>query len=298
MIKSRIMRFNHQEIIRVSGSASSTWPHCHDFLEIVYFKSGQGTHRIEDKLYSVTNGNIGLINTGVEHYYQINANQKRELEVKNILFTPSLLGHYSSDNFINEIYESLMHKPIETPRNHIQISQDCNKDIFALIELLEHELSLKENNYLEVARHYLKVILIKIFRQLPHEGEKNDSVLLKNIEIVETALTMMEQEYFKNLTLAEMSKRFNFSDVYFNAIFKNYTGTTFRKYLQKLRCEKAKDLLRTTDDTVASICASVGYVDIKQIFILFKRIVGQTPTEYRKMYRQPPRIKAEYRKKQ
>jgi AraC-like DNA-binding protein len=278
------MRFNPHEIIRVSESASATWPHRHDFLEIVYFKSGQGTHRVEDSLYEITNGNVGLINTGVEHYYQINANQKKELEVKNILFVPSLLGEYSSANFIDEIYTDLMHKPPEAHRNHIQISRDCNKDVFMLIELIEHELSLKEVGYLDVIRNYLSAILIKIFRQSSHEGEKK-TVLLKNVEIVEDALGIMERDYAKKLTLGEIAKRFNFSDVYFNALFKNYTGTTFKKYLQKVRCEKAKELLRNTDETVSSICSGVGYTDVKQFFILFKNLVGQTPTEYRKMYR-------------
>ena len=85
--------------------------------------------------------------------------------------------------------------------------------------------------------------------------------------------------------MEDMEKTFNFSKAYFNTMFKNYTGMTFHKYLQKIRLEKAKEFLEHGDEKITAICEMVGYSDAKQFFLLFKREVGLTPAEYRKKCR-------------
>ena len=274
---------DQKDNITILNSGFDTTLHHHDFLEIVYFKSGKGKHYINGKTYNISNGNICIINTGVQHYYEMDPNQKREIEVKNIIFYPAVLGDYSTDNFIDEVFEKLNLQPYDARHDYIHLSQDCNKDFFALINIIEHELALKELGYLDVVKTCMKTIMIKIFRQ--SVDTKQSQPLLKNIEIVEDAINLLQERYNENWTLADMERIFNYSGVYFNTIFKNYTGLTFRKYLQKLRCEKAKTMLEKSDDTIISICEKVGYVDVKQFFILFKRIVGLTPAEYRKKRR-------------
>ena len=96
---------------------------------------------------------------------------------------------------------------------------------------------------------------------------------------------MLDKRYNETITLNDLAKHFNYSNIYFNTIFQKHTGLTFKKYLQKLRCEKAKQFLKETDMTIVTICEQVGYSDIKYFFSLFKSIVGLTPNEYRKKYR-------------
>lgn len=277
---------NEKEKIGIYNSNNDTDVHMHDFVEIVYFKSGIGSHTINGKEYSISNGNLCIINTQTEHHYHIKPNSdNKEIQVKNIIFYPQFLDEkYNANNFINEICLDLFPTIQLEPCKYIHISRDCNKDFAALFNVTEHELSLKEEGYLDVVKNCLWSILIKIFREKSVQ-EKKSSILLKNIEIVEKAIDLLDRHYNENLTLQDFAERFHFSTVYFNSIFKNYTGLTFRKYQQKLRCEKAKKLLETTDKTVADICLAVGYQDPKQFFVLFKRIIGVTPSEYRKKYR-------------
>jgi two-component system response regulator YesN len=47
---------------------------------------------------------------------------------------------------------------------------------------------------------------------------------------------------------------------------------------------KAKDLLKETNLTVAGICEQVGYSDLKHFTKNFKRVAGIKPNEYRKLY--------------
>ena len=275
------------EHIQVYNSAEDTTLHQHDFLEIVYFKSGIGEHYIDGKTYTISNGSLCLINAGIEHYYHITQhNPKKEIEVKNIIFQPEFFDkEYNPQNYINEIYADIMGKELNEKINFVHLSYDSNKDFATLFNIIENELIAKEDKYLHITKHCVYSILLKIFRNLNMQKNKSP-MLLKNIETLEDALNYIDQHYNENITLNELSKKHHYSNVYFNSFFKNYTGLTFKKYLQKLRCDKAKQLLKDTDKTVTTICNEVGYYDPKQFFVIFKRFVGLTPAAYRKKHRQ------------
>lgn len=71
---------------------------------------------------------------------------------------------------------------------------------------------------------------------------------------------------------------------YLSTLFKKETGETISDYTQKLRLEKAKNLLRTTNLNLNEIAAQVGYSDPKHFSKLFKKTFGIRPQDYRKMY--------------
>ena len=54
-------------------------------------------------------------------------------------------------------------------------------------------------------------------------------------------------------------------------------------YLTKIRVEKAKELLTTTEYSMKEICAMVGYADPNYFSRSFKKNVGVTPTEYKQL---------------
>ena len=68
----------------------------------------------------------------------------------------------------------------------------------------------------------------------------------------------------------------------FSALFKVSTGTTFVEYLNHIRIEKAKELLRTTDLRTYEIADRVGYTDPRYFTYVFKKLTGMTSSEYRK----------------
>lgn len=66
--------------------------------------------------------------------------------------------------------------------------------------------------------------------------------------------------------------------------FKAATGTTLIEFLQNLRIEEAKRLLETGATPVDEISYEVGYEDASFFRRLFKRVVGLTPSQYRRMF--------------
>lgn len=58
----------------------------------------------------------------------------------------------------------------------------------------------------------------------------------------------------------------------------------FTEYLIQLRMEKAKELLKSSNETIKNICNQVGYSDVKHFTALFKKYTGIKPGEFRKLY--------------
>ncbi len=90
--------------------------------------------------------------------------------------------------------------------------------------------------------------------------------------------------YMENFSLDDIARLVCLSPNYFSLLFKNEVGQGFNNYLQIIRIEKAKELLKSTQMRVPDIAAAVGYSDIKYFTKLFIKVVGVKPTEYRKFY--------------
>ena len=71
---------------------------------------------------------------------------------------------------------------------------------------------------------------------------------------------------------------------YFSRLFKKETGEGVIDYINKVRIERAKVLLRNTDLKSSEICSMVGVLDSKYFSKLFKKMEGLTPSEYRDSY--------------
>lgn len=69
----------------------------------------------------------------------------------------------------------------------------------------------------------------------------------------------------------------------FRRIFKEYTGFSPAKYIQEVRMNRVKEALTNTTRPVKQIAFDMGYENEDYFFTAFRRIIGMTPVEYRKM---------------
>lgn len=84
------------------------------------------------------------------------------------------------------------------------------------------------------------------------------------------------------LKLTEVAKTIAFtSPGNLSRLFRQQHGLSFQAYLQKLRLEKAAELLRTTRLPVARIAKRVGYNDVSRFGQHFRRTFGTAPKAYR-----------------
>lgn len=116
-------------------------------------------------------------------------------------------------------------------------------------------------------------------------GEASGNVLRKSAERsvsqVDAAREYIKNNYSKDISLDDVSRIVNISPYYFSKIFKDETGEGFVEYLTKIRMDKARELLETTEYSMKEICSMVGYADPNYFSRSFKKNVGVTPTEYK-----------------
>lgn len=118
----------------------------------------------------------------------------------------------------------------------------------------------------------------KIIRGI--QGERENDALRP----IRLAKQYIQNHYSEQITLEEVSEVVGLSTNYFSVLFKKETGEGFAKYLINIRIEQAKILLRETNDSVANICKSVGYNDLKHFSHTFDKATGLKPGAYRKLY--------------
>lgn len=127
------------------------------------------------------------------------------------------------------------------------------------------------------------VRLLAIFAQ--HLSMVSNQVLVQQEHAEPPNITRAKQyihEHQANdLSLGEVAKAVNTSTFYFCKMFKKATGLNFTDYLSRVRIEKAKNLLINPNLRVSEIAYEVGFQSLTHFNRVFRKMVGQSPTEYR-----------------
>jgi len=84
-----------------------------------------------------------------------------------------------------------------------------------------------------------------------------------------------------DLKMNEVAEKYNISSGHFSTVFSQEIGVPFRDYITKLRINRAKELLRSTDLKSSEIAAQVGYNDPHYFSTVFKKNAGLPPQEFR-----------------
>lgn len=85
-----------------------------------------------------------------------------------------------------------------------------------------------------------------------------------------------------NISLASVSSIFQLNESYLSSVFKQELGVKFSNYLEELRINRAKELLKTTNLLVGDIGEQTGYYSTNSFCRAFKRKTGISASEYRK----------------
>ena len=87
----------------------------------------------------------------------------------------------------------------------------------------------------------------------------------------------------KTLSLGDLRENFQISSSYITRLFREHVGMSFRKRLNSYRVQKAKYLLRTTDQTVDCIANEVGFRNHARLTEALYRFEGMPPGRFRRM---------------
>lgn len=99
--------------------------------------------------------------------------------------------------------------------------------------------------------------------------------------MITRAKSFIKDNQAEDLSLGQVAKAVNASTFYFCKMFKKATGLNFTEYLSRVRVEKAKNLLLNPNLRISEIAYEVGFQSLTHFNRVFKKIVGQSPTDYR-----------------
>lgn len=100
-------------------------------------------------------------------------------------------------------------------------------------------------------------------------------------DTIERIQIYIQRNYQKNLNQEFISYLLNLNRSYLSTLFKAKTGEKFVDYLNKVRVEKSKELLRSTNQKLFYVAKAVGYDNAKYYSRVFKKFTGLTPEQYR-----------------
>ena len=167
----------------------------------------------------------------------------------------------------SKVYELLLY--IENTAYHSGVK------MYSFINRGNYLKELLEMNSQEEIKQWFMKKLVKIYTNLiSQKNTQNNSIILKAKEYI-------SKNYFKDISLDDVSKEVDISPYYFSKLFKEETGENFIDYLTRIRIRKAKELLKDKESSIKKVCLNVGYNDPNYFSRIFKKCTGKTPTEYR-----------------
>lgn len=99
---------------------------------------------------------------------------------------------------------------------------------------------------------------------------------------VTNAMRYMKANYQREITLLELSGIAGISPNYLSRLFKEETGINFVDWLNKLRIEKAVQMMEDSTMKIYEIAEKAGFSDYKYFSSIFKKVTGKTPKQFQK----------------
>ena len=110
-----------------------------------------------------------------------------------------------------------------------------------------------------------------------HQFRQNEGFSMPIRICMEQMRTRMEEK----LTLEQLAREFGYSTYYLSRKFRQETGQSFKDHLRQIRLERAKFLLRNTDEPILSISERLQFCSPSYFSDIFRKFCGMSPTEYR-----------------
>ena len=110
------------------------------------------------------------------------------------------------------------------------------------------------------------------------------STVRSRTELYQDAVAVVATNYARDIELDDVAREVASSRRQLQRVFAEVGGTTFRWHLAKIRMQQAAQLLRQGELTVREVAMRVGYRQPAQFAKAFRRHMGQTPKDYRRLH--------------
>lgn len=255
--------------------------HWHSEMEIIFVKAGTGIVNINFMPQLLHNGDVLVIPPGLLH--SIEQKDSLSFSYHTVLFDLNMLisdvPDICSMNFILPLIKGKSLLPVKIS-SESPASDEIGSCLKGLIQChfkrpLGYELYVKSQLFQFLFLLITHNLLVKDDTSITSTPE------MKKLKIV---ISYIESNYFRSITLEEVSRLLNYSTSHFMKFFKNNTDTSFITYLNNYRLNIASELLLTTNHPILYISELVGFENHSYFIRSFKRKYQLTPAAFRKKF--------------
>lgn len=251
--------------------------HKHDFIELVYMLKGETVHTIDGKQYTLSHGDMLIINYNQTHSLRGDTpNTYINILIKPEYVNESLVNSENAFSLLNLSEFKDFSDILDKNKVRVRFSNEERRKLEASINLLREEMTTKPPGYELYIRSQLNILLITVFRKMSLKLD------MQGGGISDSILTYISSHCSEKLTLPQISEMCSYNSAYFSRLFKEYTGVTFTAYLKACRMEMAKKRICETNDNITDIAYEVGYTNKTKFFAHFRETFSMSPLEYRK----------------
>lgn len=239
--------------------------------------------------------NVGIYNPNTVHFANIREVERSEISILDPFssFKESLIHDLQILNVAGAM--EWIHQTFSVIRTQ-QIDQDRILRVCHLIEetvskeLPEFETTFKETSDLRLDEQITACMTFREIENLiiSRFTSALTEIRTQRLELSGTAVESVKRwisaNYNQHADLNTLANMVYLTPSYLSKLFKQETGLTLTDYITEIRLRKAKHLLKNAPDLkVHEIGAEVGYGDPAYFNKLFKRVVGVTPNEYKRI---------------
>ena len=102
--------------------------------------------------------------------------------------------------------------------------------------------------------------------------------------LVRRAKEYIFKHFHERITVEDIASALSVSTAYLSRVFRDAEQISLKQYIQKERIERAKNLLRCSNDPIQSISHCLGFVSQSHFTECFRKITGLTPLKYRNQF--------------
>ncbi|MBT8184225.1 MAG: AraC family transcriptional regulator [Eudoraea sp.] len=268
----------HSFISRKLPLKSNDSIHSHKNFELNFIASGAGRRIVGDNISGFEKGDLVLVGADLPHCWEV-------LE-EEIPKHPSCIVTHFSENIMDSDFFKMpeLEKVVDLLKQSKRGLRFKMQDDGEIHRILDGMTSLDGLEY------YIE--LLKVFNILLNVEERevlsnplgHTTVFSKNLDKINKVYEYVFQNIHEGVKLKEASSLLNMAPSSFCRFFKKKTNYTFMEYVKRVRIGIAAKQLAETDKQITHICYESGYNNLANFNFYFKKIMGMTPSNYRKSF--------------
>lgn len=262
---------------KVDVPYSMPHPHFHQDYELFILVDGGRKFFLSNTICSLSHQTAMLIKPNEPHQSTINLNAP--LERYAVYISPKLMGNIIKENKSLEDFTNI---------RRFQISEDTFPKLLDIIYQIDNQLTVCDSYSLAHIKNLIVNIMILLLRDSKkQENQKSNPVSFfeKNDIRIQTPINYILEHYAESITLKDCADIAYMSISHFSRQFHLVTGMNFKEYLNKIRVEKACELLKSNKKyNITELAQLVGFTNSCYFSYVFRQITGLSPTDYKKAH--------------